>query len=94
MKLVSIDDLKTAYREALVNNLIDERRGIDWSEYAEEPSNFFNKFIDDLPVTDVLSEIRAEIRQEQEGYPPSADEYKTIAKVLRIIDKHIRKEER
>lgn len=92
MKLVSIDDLKTAYRKALVNNLIDERRGIDWSEYAEEPSNFFNKFIDDLPVTDVLSEIRAEIRQEQEGYPPSADEYKIIAKVLRIIDKHIRKE--
>lgn len=92
MKLVSIDDLKTAYREALVNNLIDERRGIDWSEYAEEPSNFFNKFIDDLPVTDVLREIREEIRQEQEGYPPSTDEYKTIAKVLRIIDKHIRKE--
>lgn len=88
MKLVDIDKLKIAYRTALVNKLVDDKRGIDWSEYAEEASNQFNKFLDDLPVTDIFEEIRTEVRQEQEGYPPSADEYKTIAKVLRIIDKY------
>lgn len=88
MKLINIDELKAAYRKALENNLIDETRGIDWSEYAEEPSNFFNKFLDDLHLTDVLEEIREDIKKEQEGYPPSADEYKTITKVLSIIDKY------
>lgn len=37
---------------------------------------------------DVLYEIRAEIEEERKGYPPSADEYKTINKVLQIIDKY------
>ena len=35
---------------------------------------------------DVLGNIRAEIKQEREGYPPSADYYKAIMKVLQIID--------
>ena len=39
-----------------------------------------------------LDKIRAEIKQEREGYPPSADYYKAIMKVLQIIDKY--KEER
>ena len=37
---------------------------------------------------DMLDKIRSEIKEERRGYPPSADEYKTINKVLQIIDKH------
>lgn len=37
---------------------------------------------------DVLDKIRAEIEEERKGYPPSADEYKTINKVLQILDKY------
>ena len=37
---------------------------------------------------DVLDKIRAEIEQERKGYPPSADYYKAIMKVLQIIDKY------
>ena len=37
----------------------------------------------------ILDKIRTEIEEEQKGYPPSADEYKTFNKVLQIIDKHI-----
>lgn len=36
----------------------------------------------------VLDKIRAEIKEERRGYPPSADEYKTINKVLQIFDKY------
>lgn len=36
-----------------------------------------------------LEDIKAEIVEERKGYPSSADEYKTINKVLEIIDKHI-----
>ena len=36
----------------------------------------------------VLDKIRAEIEEERKGYPPSADEYKTINKVLQILDKY------
>ena len=39
-------------------------------------------------INDVLDKIRAEIKEERKGYPPSADEYKTINKVLQIIDKY------
>ncbi len=43
----------------------------------------------DMPdMNDVLDKIRAEIKEERKGYPPSADEYKTINKVLQIIDKY------
>lgn len=36
----------------------------------------------------VFDKIRAEIEEERKGYPPSADEYKTINKVLQILDKY------
>lgn len=36
----------------------------------------------------ILDKIRAEIKEERRGYPPSADEYKTINKVLQILDKY------
>ena len=39
-------------------------------------------------VNSVLDKIKAEIIEEQKGYSPSADEYKTINKVLQIIDKY------
>lgn len=100
MKLVSIDDLKTAYREALVNNLIDERRGIDWSEYAEEPSNYFNKFIDDLPLTDVLDQIRAEIKAASHGkwyvgrLDGKTEEVLLMDEVMEIIDKYTKEDKK
>lgn len=40
-------------------------------------------------TSDELCAIRAEIEEERKGYPPSADEYKTVNKVLDIINKHI-----
>lgn len=48
--------------------------------------------IANAPTVDVLERIRSEIEQERVGYPPSADEYKTINKVLQIIDKHIKEQ--
>ena len=36
----------------------------------------------------VFNKLRDEIEQEKVGYPPSAAEYKTINKVLQIIDKY------
>ena len=37
---------------------------------------------------DVLNKMRTEIKQEQVGYPPSADYRKAIMKCLQIIDKY------
>lgn len=36
----------------------------------------------------VLDKIRAEIEEERRGYPPSAEYYKAIVKVLQILDKY------
>lgn len=41
---------------------------------------------------EVIEDIKAEIEEERDCYPPSADEYKTINKVLQIIDKHTKGE--
>lgn len=38
---------------------------------------------------ETIKQIQTEIIEELKGYPPSADEYKTINKVLQIINKHI-----
>lgn len=46
------------------------------------------KIVGKLISADVLDKIRAEVEEERKGYPPSADEYKTINKVLQIIDKY------
>jgi len=40
------------------------------------------------PKSDVLDEIRDEIKLEKHGYPPSAGYYKAIMKCLQIIDKY------
>ena len=51
--------------------------------------DFVNAYSDEgVTADDVLDKIRAEIAEERVGYPPSADEYKTINKVLQIIDKY------
>ena len=39
------------------------------------------------PTVCDIEQIRQEIEKEKDGYPPSADEYRTINKVLDIIDK-------
>ena len=50
MKIVNIDDLKKAYKEALEKNLIDDKRGIDLSEHAEESAKLFNDMLDNLEI--------------------------------------------
>ena len=51
-----------------------------------------DKRIYDKGRTDALEQVRAEIEAEKQGYPPSADEYKIINKVLQIIDKYAKGE--
>ena len=50
-------------------------------------------FCADMIPKYILDKIRAEIEEERKGYPPSADEYKTINKVLQIIDKYKKESE-
>ena len=38
MRLVDADAIKQKYRDKFIESLIDKDRGIDLSEYAEEPS--------------------------------------------------------
>lgn len=45
-----------------------------------------------LMLEKAIENIKAEIIEERKGYPPSADEYKIINKVLQLIDKHIREQ--
>ena len=88
MKIVNIDDLKKAYKEALEKNLIDDKRGIDLSEHAEEPAKLFNDMLDNLTVTDVLDKIKADIfnacsdNYHMPVYKLSCDE------IFNIIDKY------
>ena len=46
---ISRNGIKEKYRQFIVRNLKDDERGIDLSEYAEEPCRRFNAFIDSLP---------------------------------------------
>ena len=41
-----------------------------------------------LILEKAIENIKAEIIEERKGYPPSADYYKAINKVLQIINKH------
>ena len=41
------------------------------------------------PKEKAIEDIKAEIIEERKGYPPSADYYKAINKVLQIINNHI-----
>lgn len=46
--------------------------------------------LEELEQEPILNQIRAEIEKERVGYPPSADEYKTINKILQIIDRYMK----
>ena len=46
---VSREAVKTEYRKRLINNLKDDKRNIDLSDYVEEPYKAFCEFIDSLP---------------------------------------------
>jgi hypothetical protein len=52
--LISKKAIKTAYKEALINNLVDKDRNIDLSEHAEIPSNAFNEFVDKVPTVPAI----------------------------------------
>ena len=69
MRLIDADALKEKYRDMFVKSLVDKDRGIDLSEYAKEPSNSFNRFIDEMPTVDVLEQIRDEIANEKGTFP-------------------------
>ena len=97
MKLIEADVIKQKYRDKFIKSLVDKDRGIDLSEYAEEPSKSFNRFIDEIPTVDVLEQIRGEIAQlsdsEQHGNTVTIYGWENMKKkVLQIIDK-FRKEQ-
>ena len=89
MRLVDADAIKQKYRDKFIESLIDKDRGIDLSEYAEEPSKSFNKFIDEIPTVDVLEQVRNEIVEEQNCWREYTDaEWYECRRILRIIDKY------
>jgi len=56
-KLLDAETVKKMHKESLVKNLVDEKRGLDFSEQAEIPCKFFDEFIDSIPpVTDTNKE--------------------------------------
>lgn len=56
--LKDADEIKEFYRKKLVSNLVDEARGLDWSEYAELPCKVFNKVIDEaLTIIEANKEV-------------------------------------
>lgn len=90
MKLINADLLKQKYRDMFVESLVDKDRGIDLSEYAEEPSKSFYRFIDEMPTVDVFDKIRAEIELLSNANPSywySGDMVER-EEVLDIIDKY------
>lgn len=66
--------------------VITERERQKYFAYLDGVADGLNESRND--VNSVLDKIRSEIEEERKGYPPSADEYKTINKVLQIIDKY------
>ena len=47
--LISREEAKAKYKEQITSNLIDKKRNIDFSEYAEIHCKRFNEFIDSIP---------------------------------------------
>ena len=47
------------------------------------------ELLHNLQLHKTLGKIKDEITEERKGYPPSADYYKAINKVLDIINKHL-----
>ena len=91
MRLVDADVIKQKYRDKFIKSLVDKDRGIDLSEYAEEPSKSFNRFIDEIPTITVLEQIRAEIENlncEYIDYNTGCSAYVSQNDVLQIINNH------
>ena len=93
MRLIDADMIKQKYRDKFIKSLVDEDRGIDLSEYAEEPSKSFNRFIDEIPTVDAFEQIRAEIEDLYIITNPASDPYDggyytALIDVKRIIDKY------
>ena len=91
MRLINADVVKQKYRDKFIKSLVDKDRGIDLSEYTEEPSKSFNRFIDEIPTVDVFDKIRAEV--EQNAYPivhgvNNHEKGMTLYGILQIIDKY------
>ena len=84
-RLIDADALKEKYREMFVKSLVDKERGIDLSEYAEEPSKSFNRFIDEIPTVDVLDKIMEEI-QENINYNKKMNYQGIVAGLLLTLD--------
>ena len=61
--LKDADEIKEFYRKKLVSNLVDEERGLDWSEYAELPCKVFNEVIDEAPI--IIETDMAESEEEK-----------------------------
>lgn len=84
-----------------MNKLIDvdnfEKRL--WIEYKKTKNSYISSgialvlgMLNDEPTCteqelEVLNQLRERVELEKLGYPPSADYYKAIMKVLKIIDK-------
>ena len=91
MRLINADVVKQKYRDKFIKSLVDKDRGIDLSEYTEEPSKSFNRFIDEIPTVDVFDKISAEV--EQIAYPivhgvNNHEKGMTLYGILQIIDKY------
>ena len=89
MRIIDADRLKIDYKSKIVINLIDPRRGIDLSHYAEDFCINFNKLVDNQPTVVMLEQIRDEIERlktsdEYTGESILAVEFKDD--VLNIID--------
>lgn len=93
MRLIDADAIKQKYRNKIIKSLVDKDRGIDLSEYAEESSKSFNRFIDEIPTVDVLDKIRAEIENlncKYIDYNTGCSAYVSQNDVLQIINNHIK----
>ena len=93
MRLIDADVIKQKYRDKFIKSLVDKDRGIDLSEYAEEPSKSFYRFIDEIPTVEVLDKIRTEIEEERDKVYQNrqgCDTYYAdgLDTALEIIDKY------
>ena len=58
--------------------------------YQPTIKEIIHVFKHDVFPNEVIDKIVADIKEERKGYPPSADEYKTVTRVLNIIDRYIK----
>ena len=70
----------------MINPAIEE----DLKRMSLNDVNYADYIKENYVPIEVLQEIRQEIEQEKDGYPPSADEYMAINRVIKIVDNHIK----